>query len=548
MTGLASLAGAEEAPAGADGATHEVITLDRDRRLSESIIWKLQRAYYERQGPAAWATGTVPSYVTSNPAVARAYADLLFGWLRDWHRSGELDLSQPVNVVELGSGAGKFGFLLAKRFFSLHRESRLAAVPVRLVLTDLAGANVDFWRQHPKLAPFVSEGLVDFARFDVEHDDSLELTESGELLSSETVANPVGAIANYVLDSIPQDAFAVVAGRLHESLVTVHAVDLPENPDDAEAMGHLRLEYRRREVEAAGYYGVRAWDAVLAEYEETLPDTAFVFPRAALACVERLRALGGGRLLFVSGDMGHATHADLIGRDEPGLNVHGSFSLLVNHHALAAVCERSGGAALQAPHQPVALHVAALLYGGPGDGYPEARQAFRTAICEHGPDDAFSVAKSVQRAHHDMPLDELAAHLRAAGHDPKLLLGAFEPLATKVPDAPESAREELRAILLATWDHHYELGPMPDVAFCVGALLLGLGFPQEAAGFLEESLVRRGPHPATLVNLAQARLRVGDEPGARAAVSAARALDPRYGPARSLAVALDDPDAGYAAR
>ncbi len=517
---------------------HRVVTLDRDQRLSESVIWKLQRAYYERQGPAAWANGTVPSYVTSNPGVARAYADLLFGWLRDWHRRGELDPSQPVNVIELGSGSGQLGFLLAKRFFSLHRESALAGVPVRLVLTDLADANVAFWREHPKLAPFVDAGLVDFARFDVEHDDRVELVSSGDVLAPGGVANPVAVLANYLLDSIPQDAFAVVGGKLHESLVTVHAVDLPDDPGDDEAMQHLRLEYRRREVEADGYYGVAAWDGVLAEYEAILPDTAFLFPRAALACIERLRALSGDRLLFVSGDMGHATPADLVGRDEPGLNVHGSFSLLVNHHALAEACERSGGVALQAPHQPVALHVAALLYGLPGDGYAETRQAFRAAICDHGPDDAFSVAKSVQRAHDDMPLDELAAFLRAGAHDPKLLLGAFETLAEKVSGARESAREELRGILLLTWDNHYELGPMPDLAFCMGSLLLGLGFAAEAIGFLERSLAGRGPHPATLVNLARACELLGEPDKARRAVEGALTLDPSYEPARRLRLRL----------
>ena len=39
-------------------------------RLSRSVLWRLQRRFFERRGMAAWSEGIVPHHVTCNPAHA----------------------------------------------------------------------------------------------------------------------------------------------------------------------------------------------------------------------------------------------------------------------------------------------------------------------------------------------------------------------------------------------------------------------------------------------------------------------------------------------
>jgi len=77
-------------------------------RLSRSVLWRLQRRFFERRGPAAWSEGVVPHHATTNPYLARAYSRIVLGFLRDW-RAG-LDPSQPVYLVELGAGSGRLAF------------------------------------------------------------------------------------------------------------------------------------------------------------------------------------------------------------------------------------------------------------------------------------------------------------------------------------------------------------------------------------------------------------------------------------------------------
>ena len=49
--------------------------------LSTSRVWDLQRAYYERAGSGAFAE--VPHQIVDNPYVARAFARVVIGFLRD---------------------------------------------------------------------------------------------------------------------------------------------------------------------------------------------------------------------------------------------------------------------------------------------------------------------------------------------------------------------------------------------------------------------------------------------------------------------------------
>jgi len=82
--------------------------LETNRRLSKSLLWRLQRNYFERYGIEAWSSGAVPHHITSSPFIADAYARVVIGFLRDYERS--LDQRQPVYIVELGSGSRRFAY------------------------------------------------------------------------------------------------------------------------------------------------------------------------------------------------------------------------------------------------------------------------------------------------------------------------------------------------------------------------------------------------------------------------------------------------------
>src|SRR5258708_30996254 len=80
--------------------------LEQGQRLSESMLWRLQRDFYDERGIRAWSHGNVPQGITTTPHIARAYARIALGYLRDVE--AQLDPSPPVSVVALSAGSVRF--------------------------------------------------------------------------------------------------------------------------------------------------------------------------------------------------------------------------------------------------------------------------------------------------------------------------------------------------------------------------------------------------------------------------------------------------------
>jgi hypothetical protein len=449
--------------------------------LSRSRVWDLLRAYYEGQATEAFAE--VPHQVIDNPFVAAAYARVVTGYLRDCARAG-LDLDEPLYIVELGAGAGRFAHGFVRELGAILDALPLALPPVVYVMTDAAASTLSDWERNPALG----DERLDFARFDVGSDRTLALRRRGVEL--ERLANPLVVIANYLFDSVPVDAFAVGDGTLEECLVTVAGDDIAQ----------MELSYERRPAEP-GHYGDADLDALLAHYRENLRDTVVTIPRAAIECIGRLRELGGGRALVLAGDKAHATEESLAHRGEPELSRHGSFSLMANFHALGWYARRHGGEALDGGDRHATIAVAAWMFGDSPGGHAETRLAYDDAIERFGPDDLFAVAEGVERAAAQLSVAELVAVLRLSGWDAFTLLGVSEALLENLKDADAAVQEDLRYALFETYDRHYAVPGEGDLPFAIGLLLYEMEDYEDALEFFEASLEQHGPDAATEHNI-----------------------------------------------
>ncbi len=274
--------------------------------------------------------------VTSNTFTANAYGRVVLGFLRDWHSiaSTSLDMSQPVYIIELGSGSGHFSYHFLKKFLAFFTRSALKEIPIKYVMTEISEQLVTFWQNHPSLQHFAEQGLLDFAIFDVEQPHELTLKYSGTVLSSATVKNPLILVANYLFDVLSQDCFRLQNGQLHESLVTISTLKPELELDDPTLLDSLEIAYAYYPI-SADYYDVPDFNQVLHSYEQRLPDTTFTFPHLALSCLRFFDDLSGGRLLLLCGDEGYSQQEDLLDRDMPSIIMRdGCFSMRVNYHAI----------------------------------------------------------------------------------------------------------------------------------------------------------------------------------------------------------------------
>src|SRR6266849_7946971 len=129
----------------------------------------------------------------------------------------------PMYVVELGAGSGRFAYRFLKALTALLEEASSVHQRFVYVMTDASASVLEYWRDNPRLRSFVEAGVLDFAHFDLLELAPLELLNTGVTLRAGAVANPVVVVANYIFDSIPQDAFTIKDGQLFANLVSISA-------------------------------------------------------------------------------------------------------------------------------------------------------------------------------------------------------------------------------------------------------------------------------------------------------------------------------------
>jgi hypothetical protein len=475
--------------------------LEADVPLAQSMVWRLQRTFYGDQGVAAWRPGNVPQAVTTSPVIARAYARIVLGFWRDLRSS--LDPSQPVYIVELGAGSGRFAYRFLKAFAALLKDHTAPNQRFVYVMTDGSPAVVEFWRNNLRLRPFVEAGVLDFAHFDLVELGPLVLLNSGTTLRIGEVANPVVSIANYLFDSIPQDAYTVKGGQLFDGLVSISASTPELDLKAPQSKVGMSLSFSTDTVATdLGTEPDPLLRHILRGYRQRLDDTTLLIPRAGLACVRYFRDLGGQRALFLIADFGDTREEDLQGHGPPGFGARGGFWLAVNFHALGEYSVGLGGRARHPRHRHVSLNISMLLFGAPGAAFDETELAYEDTIDQHGPDELSVVSRALAEHLPTLKLEAVLTHLRASGWDSEYVGQAVPFLIEALPNADDYLRQEMRHGIQLAWEQYYPIGEPDDLPFGLGVLLYTLERYPEALDFFVISLRDFGEDPRTTLNMA----------------------------------------------
>lgn len=316
-------------------------------------------SFYDRKGPESWSQGIVPHFITCNTFIGRCYAKVLHGFIRDCYRSSinshmKFNENEPLYIIELGAGSGKFSFFMLKALAEMKDNCDFPYSKIVYIMTDFTQNNFDFWSNHPSLKPYFDSGHLDAAIFDAVSDTEIKCWKSGKVLNMSTSSsssstsisqNPVVIVANYLFDTLYHDIFQVSDGEIKEGLVSVgskqNEVADPLNPDIINRLDNL---YQYRSIDPYTYYTNEEGDEVhLARilnwykeyYKSSTEGASLLFPIGALRALRRLRNLSSqGRVLVISGDKGNNNPEQFLGLSDPHIAVHGSFSLMVNYHAI----------------------------------------------------------------------------------------------------------------------------------------------------------------------------------------------------------------------
>ncbi|MBP1906340.1 tetratricopeptide (TPR) repeat protein [Paenibacillus turicensis] len=454
-------------------------------RFSEAPIWNIQRKYYEDEGTRAWNNDQVPQYITSNPMIAASYAEMIFGFLQD--RANKGDSSEPINIVELGAGAGRLAFHVLHELCQLRDYAGISIPSFRYIMTDLAMNNVVAWRKHPALQSFISEGVLDFAQFDAVHDTSLNLVVAGITISEGDLKQPLIIIANYFFDSIPQELIYVGDGQIYEADVFVQYPEHHASLKPSQLLDQISLSYEYRR--APQYeQDTFAYRDVIAVYQEQLEDSHILFPVAGLTCLERLDRLSQAGFVLITADKGDHLLENWKFAEPPELILHGSFSLTANYHAILHVFEQRGAMALFPPHHYKDINVGCILNVNIPQDYSNTRLAYRRSIMRFGPDEFFSLKMGIDRNLDNMGLQQILSFWRLGGYDAEFFIQSTKRISSLLQDASDGEKQDILSGIQLMWSSYYVMEQRYDLALDVGLLLFESEMYQESKQFLEISI------------------------------------------------------------
>ncbi|HEY8025214.1 MAG TPA: tetratricopeptide repeat protein [Burkholderiaceae bacterium] len=460
------------------GQQFAVTVLEENIPLSQSMLWQASRRFYQEHGIEVW-NRKVPYQVTSNPGIAHTYAQMIVRFLQDWGRRPDYAPDEPFFILELGAGHGMFSFYVLKCLLELRGNLGLDHVKFVYVVTDLAEKNIAWCREHKALQPFIAQGVLDFAQFNLEQLQPLRLMLSGKLLGGPGgTRNPVAVVANYIFDSLSQELFRLQDGHWQRGLVTLSAPasqvheGMPTDPDG------VQLAYTYDELPAE-----QAHDPVIAQllahYASENTHGHFLVPLAALRCIDHLRQLSNGKFLLLATDKGINRRNSVWESSDQLMGAYCSASMLVNFGILGDFFKIHHG---DVRHQPTeqSILTSAFVLGAHFADLPETNQAVLTYVSTSGPGNAISLCNHLLNTNGHCSLPTLLAQFWAGNWDPYVFNMCVNEVINQLPHATASAKEDMLEGLHRIAANVYYLPGSVDSYYNIALVFQCLGRFEEA--------------------------------------------------------------------
>lgn len=502
-----------------------VVALEPPTPFDTCIAWRLHDAYWSQRGPAAWQSGEVPFYSTSNLATARQHAALLVALVQDLQASGHLQPTDEVWVLEAGCGLGLFAANLLTALETGPDQQRALLPRVRYLITDCSENNLRQVLELPRVAPWLARGHLVPALYD------LRLPSTVTRLDRQPTPAITLIVCNYVCSVIPQQQLQLRDEGWHELLVETRAVsELPaevflehatRDATRQNLLADLDLQMSWRPLDLSSHpIFTETHRQILARFVDGLPNATFGYPARYfdfLVAAQPLLLPGGA---IMTSDYGGASRDKVRGlRDRRPQTYGNSLAQETCFATFDAFAQALGWDVCRTHGNLDSVH-SALVATRVG---PRLRAAFEdqfrgilvvdelldhTASARH-----FAALRDFPRA--------LRYWLRAAAMD------ELNPeLRYRIGECAIESGEFALAITHLLAGHALDPHTF-DFDFMLGRATWLADQPAEAIRWYEHSLARE-PHPVTWTNLGVIHFAQGREAHAWACFESAIALDPEH--------------------
>lgn len=488
------------------GTTDRRVVIEQHKPFSKSALWRMQREYFDSAGIDAW-TNQVPFYITSNPFIANSYARLVLAFIRDCIKNNPDAKNHPFYIMELGTGSGRFSYFFIKTLHELLNGVGLPDVKICYVMSDFTRNNIKYWEEHPALKPYIEKNLIDFAMYDMEAERPITLIRNNIKLSPEVLVNPLTLFANYIFDTVSHDSFAVHEGKLYELLLTLSTDEKNMHDNRPVDMEQIKVDYSVNEIKN-DYYGDPHLDSILAEYKKSLHESSFLFPIGSFHAIKFLKKLANDKLFIISTDKGYSTVDSLDHLGHPSISFHGSFSMMVNFHAIGEYFKNSGGDAfLQTPRKGIKTSVFAS--GMHFSELPETSVAMNDYVEGFSPADYFILHRRMSDSFQECALETIASHMQLAGWDPHIYLKLSNRVISLVDEADNDTLQFVSTNMPKMAANYYHMPKSECVLFEIGVFFHAIKRYDQAEKYYKQAQPYVGEQFGLFYNLALCQQHLG---------------------------------------
>lgn len=486
--------------------TDRKIVIEQQKCFSESALWRLQREYFDQEGINAWVN-QVPFYITSNPFIADCYAEIALSFIRDYLTKQSEAKQHPFYLMELGTGSGRFSYYIVKTLREKLDKLGMTDVKFCYVMSDFTKNNIKYWETHPALKPFVENGIIDFAMYDMEAERPLTLVNSNIKLGPDVLINPLIVCANYIFDTISHDSFAVHEGKLYELLLSLSTPESNMQNNRPVDMEQISVDYSVKEIRG-NYYNDPQLDPILDIYRKELLETSFLFPIGSFRAIKYLKKLANNRLLILSTDKGYSTLESLDHLGHPSISFHGSFSMMVNFHAIAEYFKNTGGDAfLQTSRRGIKTSV--FLSGMTLQDMPQTAVAVEKYVERFSPSDYFTLHRRMSDSFHECTLETIASHMELTGWDPHIYLKLSSRVTSLVEETDAETLEFVAHNMPRLAANYYYMPKSECVLFEIGVFFHAIKNYSQALEYYKQAQSYIGDQFGLFYNMALCEYHLG---------------------------------------
>ncbi len=459
-------------------------SIQKKTPFAESLVWQINRDFYQQNGIAAWSDELVPHQITNSSLAATTYAELIYAFLKDLEST--IATEKLVYILELGAGHGRLSYNILEHLDQLISDSEGCSTKYCYVLSDIVEDNLSFYSSHPKLQKYYERGVLDISYYDGTASQELLLRKSKTTITLSDLEQPIMAIANYFFDSLANELYYFEDEEIYNCSVSIDAAIDPEGRNAQELIHEMKVTYHKTTAEVPDYEN-DIFNQILAEYSRLYSDTYILFPKIAMECLANISSLSKQGLVLLSMDKGYKKIEELAGRKKPDFVKHGSFSLWVNFHAISEFCKLSGGAAMFDANTNLSIDLACLRLTKASSSYPLFEQTYRKHSSQINLDDINSIKSLVYKNLSTANLTELLGLIRLNSYDSSIFITLLPSIKVLSKDISIKQRTRLKQTISQVWSKYYAIKEDYDLSYELGGIMYDLGYYLEALDYFQIS-------------------------------------------------------------